>query len=703
MTGFTDEHTHEDELLNLRGAVNSVGSAIYTIDRSYRITMVNAAWNSFATSNGGETLIGPQIIGTNLLDGMRGQPREETQRTCEAIFRGELERYERDYDCSSPTERRIYTLVISPLRNDNGDIVGAAFINHNITRRKMLEEDLKTRNRDVRGMVEELRQRNELLATERDRAQALGHVLNTINASLSVPAAIEAVLDVAIALVHVDAAAIFLLSPDGQSFTPSGSRKVDMVESEPEVFQASSSLAGEVIKGGQALFVANTATRPDLRFPTLTGSGQPVAILSVPINTYRGPIGVLEVYASQIKHFDEQEHTVLTTLAASAGVAISNARLFDEQVRARAQAERMAQVAAEQTAQLLATFSSLSDGVWICDKQGIIISINDAALHMFTLKRETVIGTQLSDLQRFYEVVRGERRRLGLRVALQGEHMHTECEIVVPHRTQHLIVDIRAAPVHDEHSNVIGAVSVVRDITQAHAMARLKDDFLAIAAHELKTPITALKGYTQLVLKRTRNMPGLENIRRTLNIVDEQADRISGLVHKLLDVTRIQTGKLELLRTSLDLHALVAKMVARAQDSAPSQCFELEPHAPIIVDVDPHRIEQVLKSLLDNAEKYSAGMGTIAVTTSTDDRYAFVKVNDRGVGIPAEKLPHIFDQWYQAHFTTQGDYGGMGLGLYISKEIVEQHGGYMWAESSAHGGTTVGFALPLLSSAESNA
>ncbi len=156
-------------------------------------------------------------------------------------------------------------------------------------------------------------------------------------------------------------------------------------------------------------------------------------------------------------------------------------------------------------------------------------------------------------------------------------------------------------------------------------------------------------------------MPGLENIRRTLNIVDEQADRISGLVHKLLDVTRIQTGKLELLRTSLDIHALVAKMVEKAQHAAPSQCFELEPHAPIIVDVDPHRIEQVISSLLDNADEIFCWHGTICGHHLHRRPYAFVKVNDRGVGIPAEKLPHIFDQWYQAHFTTQGDYGGMGL------------------------------------------
>jgi PAS domain S-box-containing protein len=427
----------------------------------------------------------------------------------------------------------------------------------------------------------------------------------------------------------------------------------------------------------------------------LVDTGQPISLYSLPINTFRGCIGVLEVYTSHVKHFDDQEYTVLSTLAASAGVAISNALLLDEQVNARAQAERLAQVASEQAAQLLATFSSLSDGVWICDKQGTLVSINDAALQMFGLERDDVLGTQLSDLHKLYQVVRGERRRLGLRVALHGEHMHTECEIVVPHHAQQLIIDVRAAPVRDERGSVIGAVSVVRDITQAHAMARLKDDFLAIAAHELKTPITALKGYTQLVLKRTRSTPNVDNIRRALHTIDEQADRIAGLVQKLLDVTRIQTGNLELQRTRLDLQSLVTGVVEKAQQAASSQRFEVRAHAPILLDIDHQRIEQVLENLIDNAAKYSSSESTIVIETTTEDDYACVTVHDTGVGIPAEKLPHIFDQWYQAHFTTHGDYGGMGLGLYISKNIIDQHGGYMWAESSEDGGTTVGFAIPL--------
>jgi signal transduction histidine kinase len=110
---------------------------------------------------------------------------------------------------------------------------------------------------------------------------------------------------------------------------------------------------------------------------------------------------------------------------------------------------------------------------------------------------------------------------------------------------------------------------------------------------------------------------------------------------------------------------------------------------------DMQRIEQVLFNLFDNAVKYSPDGGTIRVELEASATHALVTVSDQGLGIPSEKLPFIFDRWYQAHHGTHGDYGGMGLGLYICKEIIERHGGHMWAKSDEQGGSTVGFALPL--------
>ena len=258
-----------------------------------------------------------------------------------------------------------------------------------------------------------------------------------------------------------------------------------------------------------------------------------------------------------------------------------------------------------------------------------------------------------------------------------------------------LIIELCATPILDAQGAITGAVTVVRDITRTKAMDRMKEDFLSVAAHELKTPITALKGYAQLALKRIGDLPEAGSARRFLETIDGQADRITGLVQKLLDVSRIHAGKLELQPSHFDLQALIEPIVDHMRFVSPGHMIEFTKGEPVVVVADMQRIEQVLFNLLDNAVKYSPNGGVIRLSVEVEEQRARVTVADQGLGIPQEKLPHIFERWYQAHFDTHGDYGGMGLGLYICKEIVEQHGGYMWAHSYGQGGSSIGFALPL--------
>jgi PAS domain S-box-containing protein len=363
--------------------------------------------------------------------------------------------------------------------------------------------------------------------------------------------------------------------------------------------------------------------------------------------------------------------------------------------RAREESEQHARAAVEQAARLHATLGAMADGVWICNQAGVLISVNDAGLEMFGLQRSEVTGQLLAVLARLFRIGRDECRRLGLDLALQGETIHAECDVSLRGNTGDLTVDIRAAPIRDEGDGIIGAVAVVRNITDAKNTDRLKDEFLSVAAHELKTPITALKGYTQLAIKRTPPVPETQYTRRALETIDEQADRITRLVQKLLDVSRIQSGGLELQPVRFDLQKLMARVVEQAQVIAPSHTIILTAHAPIMVMADYARLEQVLLNLVDNAIKYSSKDGTIRLASELLPGRVRVSVHDHGVGIPENKLPHIFDRWYQAHWGTHGDYGGMGLGLYICKEIIEQHGGHMWATSSGAAGTAIGFVLPL--------
>ena len=368
--------------------------------------------------------------------------------------------------------------------------------------------------------------------------------------------------------------------------------------------------------------------------------------------------------------------------------------VLDKEAQARQEAEQQAGLAAEQAARLRATVGSMTDGVWMCNQDGALVSVNAAGLAMFGLRRSEVVGKPLSVLASLFDIGRGERRRLGLRQALQGESMHTECEIQFPNSADVLTVDIRATPVRDEQNAVIGAVAVVRDITEAKLLDRLREDFLSIAAHELKTPVTALKGYTQLALKRIHDIPETTSTRRMLETINEQADRVTRLVQRLLDVSCIHSGHLELQFSQFDLQALVVGVAEQAGIANSTHTVEVVAHPPITVTADYLRLEQVVFNLLDNAVKYSPKGGVISIATEATDVEARVTVQDQGMGIPPEKITHIFERWYQAHQASTGDYGGMGLGLFICKEIIEQHAGRIWATPAPGKGTCVSFAIP---------
>jgi signal transduction histidine kinase len=284
---------------------------------------------------------------------------------------------------------------------------------------------------------------------------------------------------------------------------------------------------------------------------------------------------------------------------------------------------------------------------------------------------------------------------LGLRSALEGRTVKRELVLHSRSNPETLVVAFVATPMRDVGGAVCGAVAVVRDITQQRAMERMKDDFLAIAAHELKTPVTAIKGYAQLAISRLHADAEPARLRRALNTIDQQAERIAHLVEELLDMNRIQAGQLHLQRKWLDLVALAQRSIEQAQQQTSQHQFMLEAPSQIEGCWDEARIEQVLQNLLGNAMKYSPEGGMITTTIALLEDVVHVTVRDQGIGIPPEKQPRIFEPWFQAHTDTSGDYGGMGLGLSICKEIVQRHGGSMWLESKQGKGSLFGFTLPL--------
>jgi signal transduction histidine kinase/CheY-like chemotaxis protein len=234
---------------------------------------------------------------------------------------------------------------------------------------------------------------------------------------------------------------------------------------------------------------------------------------------------------------------------------------------------------------------------------------------------------------------------------------------------------------------------------QARAAAeeglRLREEFLSVATHELRTPVTSIKGYAQLALRAvTSGQPrGRERLNQTLSRLDEQCDRLARLITQLLDASRIQGGRLVLEAGQIDLGEVVQRSVASAQDRSAMHTWEVDVEPGLIADADDARIDQVITNLLDNAIRYSPRGGAIEVTARRLDDRVEVAVADEGMGIPEGDLERVFERFYQ---TPSGrDLGGMGLGLFISQEIARAHGGKIVAERRPGKGSRFVFSIPL--------
>jgi two-component system, OmpR family, sensor kinase len=234
---------------------------------------------------------------------------------------------------------------------------------------------------------------------------------------------------------------------------------------------------------------------------------------------------------------------------------------------------------------------------------------------------------------------------------------------------------------------------------QAEEAVLQRDEFLSVAAHELRTPVTRLRLAVQLTsrIARLRGVLDGEDLRRRLDQLDQETAKLSRLVVQLLDVSRIERGRLPLERTKTDLTALTRGVVELLRVPELGHDIVLDAPEHLEAEVDPLRIEQVLTNLLDNAAKYSLPGGPIRVELSDGDpRIARFTIRDWGVGVPTERRAGIFGRFFRAHLNAHID--GLGIGLYVTRQIVELHGGTIEAHFPEDGGSEFIVTLPRQSS-----
>ncbi len=244
-------------------------------------------------------------------------------------------------------------------------------------------------------------------------------------------------------------------------------------------------------------------------------------------------------------------------------------------------------------------------------------------------------------------------------------------------------------------SSVALALENARLYDEAQAAVRLRDHFFNVAAHELRNPLTTMMGYSELLAK-PGGLDNAERAQRGVQTIHQQTVRLAKMIDALLDVSRIVQGKFSLERTPVDLSPLITRVVDEFRMTTHKHTLPVAlPDAPLIVNGDEMRLEQVLRNLVGNAIKYSLTGGPVLVAVQRCDDQACLSVADSGIGIPADSLPHLFQRFYRAPNAEAHHIPGLGIGLFVTHEVISQHGGAIEVESQEGKGTTFTVHLPL--------
>ena len=394
--------------------------------------------------------------------------------------------------------------------------------------------------------------------------------------------------------------------------------------------------------------------------------------------------------------FTRDDEETLEMFAAQAAIAIANARRYGEERRAKADLE--------------ALINTSPVGVLVFDaRTRDVVKSNREARRIITGTREQDRPfEQLCSLMTFRRIDGQEipRPELPLERSIgNGETVQAEEVVIHLPNGERVSTLINMTPIYSEDGEIESVVATIQDITPLEELARLRAEFLGVVSHELRGPLTSIKGSAATALRPSAPLDPAET-RQFFRIIEEQADHMRDLISNLLDLTRIEAGTLSIAPEQTD----VAMLVDQAKNAFLSGGYrnvvevDMGPDLPPVRS-DGQRIVQVMHNLLTNASKYSREWSSIRLTASLQDLYVAVAVTDQGRGISADRLPHLFSKFSR----TGGDdrderAGGYGLGLAICRGIVEAHGGRIWAESDGHGrGTRFTFTIPTIDEVDSGA
>ncbi|RZK69343.1 MAG: PAS domain S-box protein, partial [Pedobacter sp.] len=398
-----------------------------------------------------------------------------------------------------------------------------------------------------------------------------------------------------------------------------------------------------------------------------------------------------ELYMSPVKdssgnvtHFIGVQNDV--TLRKNAEHDLRHQKAFmEKQVKERTVALK------ESEAFLSSIIETVREGLLVLDPNFNVLSANYHFLKTFKVSLEETVGKELYQLGNNQWDMPKLRELLVKILPTNNPVVDFEVEHDFPHIGKKLML-LNAYRIELEGQFKDQILLAIEDITERKEIERRKDDFLSIASHELKTPLTTIKGYMQ-ILQRTIPQEASDKFVNTFNKVSLYIERLNTLISELLDVSKIQTGNIELHMSEFDFDNMIAETVDGIQATVPGHEIILKGKTNTIVSGDESHIIQVVNNLLSNAIKYAPDSRRIEVNITKVSEYVKVSVRDFGLGINPEDLNKVFDRFYRGS-EVQKKFPGMGIGLYVCDQIIKNHQGTLWVESEKNEGSVFSFTLP---------
>lgn len=403
--------------------------------------------------------------------------------------------------------------------------------------------------------------------------------------------------------------------------------------------------------------------------------------VGIPLVARGQAIGVIYIFRSYSGSFSTNDRTILGSFANQAAIAVQNAQLYNQVNQER---QRMS-----------ALLDTVADGIMILSPNLKIERYNPAFQRMLQVSPESILDQEHSQLIKWTQLPIG----ITLEDAVAGgwpltahAHLYVEGDLKIGSSKMKLPVGITYAPLVSSENVLLNIIATIRDISRFRQAEELKSTFISIISHELKTPLALIKGYVS-TLRREDARWDRSIIEESLSVIEEEADRLGSLIENMLDASRLQAGGLSIKRSDVSIPDLINRMAKRfqTQSSVHQIVVDLPEGFPIIL-ADESRLEHVISNLISNAIKYSP-KGEIKISGQIRPDFVIICVSDQGPGIAAEDIPHVFDRFYRAPDMARNTRGA-GLGLFLTRSIVEAHGGQIWVNPETGKGARICFSLP---------